>query len=260
MAFIASIWASLFLEFWKRRQAVLAQKWHTSEFEEEEEEFRPEYLASLTEEELNPYKPDPLTGKIGPNVFKIKKFRRLGFACNVIAFMILLVIAAMIGVVVYRAAVFAVFSSSSDKKIEQGARILTTATAGLLNLIAITILKLVYNKLAVFLTDWENHPTKTAYKDSFIRKMALFQFFNNYTSIFYIAFFKSEMIVGTPGRYRRVLVNIDWMGVASKDAFWSWPFRLPSLWLDNKFSTTSQKLEFREYFHMICFVEGKVVK
>ena len=125
----------------------------------------------------------------------------------------------MIGVVVYRAAVFAVFNSSSDKKIEQGARILTTATAGLLNLIAITILKLVYNKLAVFLTDWENHPTKTAYKDSFIRKMALFQFFNNYTSIFYIAFFKSEMIVGTPGRYRRVLGKYILDGCSEQGCF-----------------------------------------
>lgn len=219
LAFIASMWASLFLEFWKRRQAFLAQKWHTSEFEEEEEEFRPEYLASLTEEDLNPYKPDPLTGKIGPNVFKIKKFRRLGLVCNVISFMILLVIAAMVGVVVYRAAVFAVFSSSSDKKIEQGARILTTATAGLLNLIAITILKFVYNKLAVFLTDWENHPTRTAYKDSFTRKMALFQFVNNYTSIFYIAFFKSEIIVGTPGRYKRVLGKYRLDGCSEQGCF-----------------------------------------
>ena len=219
LAFIASIWASLFLEFWKRRQATLAQKWHTSEFEEEEEEFRPEYLSSLTEEEVNPYRLDPLTGKIGPNVFKIKKFRRMGFVCSIITFMILLVIAAMIGVVVYRAAVFAVLSSSPHQKIEKGARILTTATAALLNLVAITILQFVYKKLAIFLTDWEKPPTKTAYEDSFTRKMALFQFVNNYTSIFYIAFFKSEMIVGTPGRYRRVLGEYRLDGCSEQGCF-----------------------------------------
>lgn len=219
LAFLASIWASLFLEFWKRRQATLAQKWHTSEFEEEEEEFRPEYLANLTEGEKNPYVPDPLTGKIRPNVFKIKRLRRMGFVCSVITFMILLVIAAMIGVVVYRAAIFAVLSSSSDQKIEKGARILTTATAALLNLVAITILQFVYNKLAIFLTDWENPPTKTAYQDSFTRKMALFQFVNNYTSIFYIAFFKSEMIVGSPGRYRRVLGEYRLDGCSEQGCF-----------------------------------------
>ena len=219
LAFFASIWATLFLEFWKRRQATLAHKWHTSEFEEEEEQFRPEYLSSLTEAEINPYKPDPKTGKITANKVKIKRCRRLGFVCSVITFMILLVIVAMIGVVVYRAAVFAVLSSSSDERVESGARILTTVTAALINLIAITILQFVYNKLAIFLTDWENLPTQTAYKDSFTRKMALFQFVNNYTSIFYIAFFKSELIVGTPGRYRRVLGKYRLDGCSEQGCF-----------------------------------------
>ena len=219
LAFLSSIWASLFLEFWKRRQASLAQKWHTSEFEEEEEEFRPEYLAKLTEGEKNPYVPDPQTGKIRPNVYKIKRFRRLGFVCSVITFMIFLVIAAMIGVVVYRAAVFAVLSSSSDQKVEKGARILTTVTAAFLNLVVITILQFVYNKLAIFLTDWENPPTKTAYQDSFTTKMALFQFVNNYTSIFYIAFFKSEIIVGSPGKYRRVLGEYRLDGCSEQGCF-----------------------------------------
>lgn len=219
LAFLASIWATLFLEFWKRRQASLAQKWHTSEFEREEETFRPEYLAKMTEEEKNPYVPDSQTGKIRPNVFKIKRYRRLGFVFSVITLMISLVIAAMIGVIVYRAAVFAVLSSSSNQKIEKGARILTTATAALLNLVAITILQFVYNKLAIFLTDWENPPTKTAYEDSFTRKMALFQFVNNYTSIFYIAFFKSELIVGSPGRYRRVLGKYRLDGCSEQGCF-----------------------------------------
>ena len=219
LAFFASIWATLFLEFWKRRQATLAHKWHTSEFEEEEEQFRPEYLSTLTKEEVNPYQPDPKTGKIGPNKIKIKRFRRLSFVFSVIAFMVLLVIVAMIGVVVYRAAVFAVLSSSSDEKIESGARILTTITAALINLVAITILQFVYNKLAIWLTDWENPPTQTAYKDSFTRKMALFQFVNNYTSIIYIAFFKSELIVGTPGRYRRVLGKYRLDGCSEQGCF-----------------------------------------
>ena len=219
LAFFASIWATLFLEFWKRRQATLAHKWHTSEFEEEEEQFRPQYLASLPEEELYPYKPDPKTGKIRPNKVKIKRCRRLSFVCSVITFMVLLVIVAMIGVVVYRAAVFAVLSSSSDKNVEHGARILTTITAALINLVAIKILQYVYNKLASFLTDWENPPTHTAYKDSFTRKMALFQFVNNYTSIFYIAFFKSELIVGSPGRYRRVLGKYRLDGCSEQGCF-----------------------------------------
>lgn len=219
LAFFASVWATLFLEFWKRRQATLAHRWHTSEFEEEEEQFRPEYLASLTEEEADPYKPDPNTGKIRPSKVKFKRFRRLSFVFSIISFMVLLVIIAMIGVVVYRAAVFAVLSSSPDEEIENGARILTTVTAAFINLVVIKILQLVYNKLALFLTDWENPQTQTEYRDSFTRKMALFQFVNNYTSIFYIAFFKSGLIVGTPGRYRRVLGKYRLDGCSAQGCF-----------------------------------------
>lgn len=34
--------------------------------------------------------------------------------------------------------------------------------------------------------------------------MFLFQFVNTYSSIFYIAFFKLNLVVGTPGNYRRL--------------------------------------------------------
>lgn len=76
--------------------------------------------------------------------------------------------------------------------------------AALLNLLAINLLKFAYSKLAVWLTDWENPPTRTDYEDSFTWKMYLFQFVNTYASIFYIAFFKSGLVVGTPGRYKRI--------------------------------------------------------
>ena len=52
--------------------------------------------------------------------------------------------------------------------------------AGVLNLVAINILKQIYNRVAVKLTDWENPRTKTDYETSFTIKMFLFQFFNTY--------------------------------------------------------------------------------
>ena len=61
----------------------------------------------------------------------------------------------------------------------------------------------VYNRIAVRLTDWECPRTRTEYEDSFIIKMFLFQFFNTYSSIIYVAFLKSDAIVGSPGNYRR---------------------------------------------------------
>lgn len=199
LALIASVWATLFLEFWKRRQASLAQEWHTDDFEEEEEPLRPEYSSTVTT-----LKKNEATGKMEPYVPKLTLYRRYGGVFSIIIFMIFLVIAAVVGVVVYRAAVFASLSGNKEKNIQTRARIITSATAALLNLLAINLLKFAYSKLAVWLTDWENPPTRTDYEDSFTWKMYLFQFVNTYASIFYIAFFKSGLVVGTPGRYKRI--------------------------------------------------------
>ena len=219
LAFVASIWATLFLEFWKRRQATLAQEWHTTDFEAEDEPLRPEYVRSLTKEELDPFKPDPETGKIVFRATKMKRYRRFAAVFSVIAFMIFLVIAAVIGVVVFRAAVFTVLTSNPNRTVQKRAKIMTTALASCINLLAITILKHVYNKLAVWLTNWENPATRTSYVDSFTIKMSLFQFVNTFSSIVYIAFFKSELIVGTPGRYTRILGKYRLDGCSEQGCF-----------------------------------------
>lgn len=219
LAFVASIWATLFLEFWKRRQASIAQEWHTADFEAEDEPLRPEYVRSLTKEELNPFKPDPDTGKIIFRATKIKRFRRFSFAFSLVAFMICLVIAAVIGVVVFRAAAFAALSSNKERTVQRRARILTTGFAACINLVAITLLKYAYNKLAVWLTNWENPATRSVYEDSFTMKMALFQFVNTFSSIIYIAFFKSEAIVGSPGRYSRIAGKYRMNGCSEQGCF-----------------------------------------
>ena len=134
-------------------------------------------------------------------------------------FMIFLVIAAIIGVVVFRAAAFATLSSNPDRLVQRRARIFTTGLAACINLLAITILKYVYNKLAVWLTNWENPATFSTYEDSFTVKMALFQFVNTFASIVYIAFFKSELIVGSPGRYTRVMEKYRLTGCSEQGCF-----------------------------------------
>ena len=219
LAFVASIWATLFLEFWKRRQATLAQEWDTEGFETEFEPLRPEYVRSLTKEELDPFKPDPDTGMIVFRDDKRRRTRRFTVVASLIAFMICLVLAAVIGVVVFRAAVFATLSRSSERTVQKRARILTTGMAASINLVAITVLKYAYNKLAVWLTNWENPATRTIYEDKFTMKMALFQFVNTFSSIIYIAFFKSEIIVGTPGRYRRILGKYRMDGCSEQGCF-----------------------------------------
>ena len=208
------MWPTLFLELWKRRQAVLAHQWHVANFEEEEEQIRPEFAATAPT-----LKKNPVTGMMEPHIPKRTLYQRYGAIGSIIAFMIFLVIAAVVGVVVYRGAVFAVLSANKEGLIRKNSRIITTCTAALINLLCINILKFLYIKLAVWLTNWENPRTKTDYEDSFTYKMYLFQFVNTYASIFYIAFFKSGLVVGTPGRYKRIADKYRLDGCSEQGCF-----------------------------------------
>ena len=197
LAVFASIWGTLFLEFWKRRQGIISHEWRTDSFEEEEEPLRPEFS------ETN----------------KIKRYSRYGGVVSIIVFMIAMVIGAVVGVIIYRAVVFASLSEQSDIITQTRARIITSVTAALLNLLAINVMKLFYNKLAVWLTDWENPRTRSAYEYSFTWKMYSFQFVNTYASVFYIAFFKSGHIIGTPSKYKRVAGSYRLDGCSEQGCF-----------------------------------------
>lgn len=65
--------------------------------------------------------------------------------------------------------------------------------AGFLNGLQITVLNSVYQMVAIGLTKWENHRTDTEYEDSLVAKLFAFQFVNSYSSLFYIAFLKSNI-------------------------------------------------------------------
>ena len=63
-----------------------------------------------------------------------------------------------------------------------------------LNTAFILLFNLVYNWIAVQLTKWENHRTKTDYDDNLIVKLFAFEFVNSYGSLFYLAYFRNVNI------------------------------------------------------------------
>ena len=130
-AIFMSIWATVFLEFWKRRQAVLAYHWHMMHFEDTEEQFRPEFVATAPT-----WRKDPVTGKVVPHIPKMTKYQRFAGVGSAISFMIFLVVAAVIGVVAYRASVYGALVSSGDSQTRKQAKIITMITAALLNLVS----------------------------------------------------------------------------------------------------------------------------
>ncbi|XP_005164519.1 anoctamin-6 isoform X1 [Danio rerio] len=210
-AVFMSVWVTLFLEFWKRYQAKLEYKWDTVEFQQQEEQPRPEYEARCTYERFSPITQSnekvPYTA--------CGKCMRVSCGIGTVLFWILLIVASVVGVIVYRLAMFMVFSMQlrSDlnrKELEPfreyiTPQMATSITASIINVIIIMILNIVYEKVAVWITDFELPRTKTEYENSLTLKMFLFQFVNFYSSCFYIAFFKGK-IVGYPGE------PVYWLG------------------------------------------------
>lgn len=109
--------------------------------------------------------------------------------------------AAVFAVVLYRMSQLA---SGSLVGSSQNAAILMPCSAALINLVLITLLNFLYDRIAVYLTDMEYLRTQTEFDDSLTLKIYLLQFINYYSSIFYIAFLKGKF-VGYPMKYNRVL-------------------------------------------------------
>ncbi|NXS44146.1 ANO6 protein, partial [Balaeniceps rex] len=200
---------TLFLEFWKRRQAELEYEWDTVEYLDQEEQVRPEYEARCTHVVMNEITQQeehvPYTA--------CGKCIRMTLCTSAVFFWILLIIASVIGIIVYRLSVFLVFSATLPQHINGTEAIrkyltpqtATSVTASLISFIVIMVLNVVYEKVAILITDFELPRTQTDYENSLTTKMFLFQFVNYYSSCFYIAFFKGKF-VGHPGN------PVYWLG------------------------------------------------
>ena len=126
------------------------------DFEEKEESPRPEYLASSTS-----LKKNPITGLMEPYMPPKQKVPRLVGAGGVVIFFICLVLGGIASVVVYHAAIYAILLGNDNVTIRTRAKIVVAGTAACINLLVINLLKFVYQRIAVMLTNWENPRTQT---------------------------------------------------------------------------------------------------
>ncbi|XP_063218601.1 anoctamin-4 [Bacillus rossius redtenbacheri] len=185
-AIFMSFWATTFLELWKRRQAVIVWEWDLQHVEEEEEP-RPEF-----EETVKTYRTNPVTLEKEPYLPTWSKAWRFFATSSAVFFMVTVVLGAVLGTIIYRISVVSVIYGTGDYFLQNHAKIFTSVTAAVMNLIIIMILTKLYQKLALWLTNVENPRTQIEYEDSYTFKIFVFQFVNFYSSLIYIAFFKGR--------------------------------------------------------------------
>ncbi|XP_056273218.1 anoctamin-3 isoform X2 [Pseudoliparis swirei] len=237
-AIFMAIWATVFLEFWKRRRAELTYDWDLIDWEEEEEELRPQFEAKYSRVE----RVNPISGKPEPFQPLSDKLSRLLVSVSGIFFMISLVLTAVFAVVVFRLIAMEKFSSFDWKFLKKNWQFATSGTGVCINFMIIMSLNVVYEKVAYLLTNLgepcphaagvytfiisclpsrifsmstpndlcfpapplSEHPrTDSEWENSFSLKMFLFQFVNLNSSTFYIAFFLGRF-AGRPGKYNKL--------------------------------------------------------
>ncbi|XP_039236106.1 anoctamin-2 [Pipra filicauda] len=193
-----ALWATMFLEQWKRLQMRLSYFWDLTGLEEEEEHPRPEYETKLLQKKLK----NKTITEDNPNEKLTCSDRMPGYAANfgLILFMIMLTFSAVFGVIVYRITTAAALSFSTNETTRSNVRVTVTATAVIINLVVILILDEIYGAVAKWLTEIEIPKTEKSFEERLILKAFLLKFVNSYAPIFYVAFFKGRF-VGRPGRY-----------------------------------------------------------
>ncbi|KAM9570884.1 anoctamin-5-like [Salvelinus alpinus] len=207
-AIFMGIWVTLFLEFWKRRQARLEYEWDLVDFEEEQQQLqlRPEYETKCTSRRLNRVTQEM---ELVLDRTAAEQVGKMLLCWATVVLWISLIIACIIGVIAYRLAVYAAFASimkdSPTNNIHMVGSLITpqlatSVTASCINFVIIMILNLMYERVAIWITDMEIPKTHLEYENKLTVKMFLFQFVNYYSSCFYVAFFKGKF-VGHPGDY-----------------------------------------------------------
>ncbi|KAH8270378.1 hypothetical protein KR018_009200 [Drosophila ironensis] len=185
-AIFMSFWATTFLELWKRKQSVIVWEWDLHNVDMDEEN-RPEFETNATTFRMN-----PVTREKEPYMSTWNRAIRFVITGSAVLFMISVVLSAVLGTILYRISLVSVIYGGGGFFVKEHAKLFTSVTAALINLVVIMILTRIYHRMAIRLTNLENPRTHTEYEDSYTFKIFFFEFMNFYSSLIYIAFFKGR--------------------------------------------------------------------
>ncbi|KAM8888016.1 anoctamin-9-like [Synchiropus picturatus] len=186
-AMCMAIWATLFLELWKRHRARHVSKWKVYDWCEEEEEL---ILEIVNDPNCEP-----------------KKFRHSYFRSTLVLALVTLMLMLIIGLaqalVVFRVVAAPLFYEGSWEFARDHANTVAVMIGAVLHYVTIQIMTRVNRWVSLKLCEIEKPNSFAATERNFTVKMFTFQFFTLFSSLFYVAFFLGR-INGHPGSYSRI--------------------------------------------------------
>ncbi|XP_027008995.2 anoctamin-1a isoform X2 [Tachysurus fulvidraco] len=202
-----ALWATTFMEHWKRRQMRLNYIWDLTGLEDEESQPRPEYEFHVRMKRMKKEKKSGET--LMPGHHKLTCKDRLSAYMTILIMMLFLVcvtVAIVFGVVLYRISIKTALHMSSSSPFRSNIRATVKTTAAVINLIIIIIMDEIYGTVARWLTVLEVPKTDKSFEERLIFKAFILKFANAFTPIVYLAFFRGRLI-GRPGNYYYVIGN-----------------------------------------------------
>ncbi|KAB7497492.1 Anoctamin-10 [Armadillidium nasatum] len=173
------VWVTVFLELWKRRCAELAYTWGTLD-RTHPPVARANYWGDMRQ--------NPITGRFEPFYPVWKTKCKLFFvSIPVVGFCMLFALWTMV-------VAFWAEEQLIDWKRQYGSLVSvflnfpSAIYAGI-----VWLMNFHYKKLSHFLTEWENHRTDEEHEWHRVSKLVAFEFVNNFSSLFYIAFYIQDM-------------------------------------------------------------------
>ncbi|VDO12932.1 unnamed protein product [Rodentolepis nana] len=182
LAFFTMLWAVFFQEAWKRYNNRYTYRWGTLD-----------KLPSLLEEPRPLFKgvlePNLITGRLEPFYPRWKRNLIVSFVTIPITLVCLLVV---VGVAVGHLKLQELAEDKFSKSRIPGAKMITLLPM-ILYAVNIAILNEFYQKIAVKLTNLENHRLTESHEQALVSKLILFQFINAFYASFYIAFYRMDL-------------------------------------------------------------------
>ncbi|KAK7892122.1 hypothetical protein WMY93_024085 [Mugilogobius chulae] len=186
-AMFMAIWATLFLEFWKRHRASYVCEWKVSDWSEEEEELILQIVNNINCE---------------PRRYK-HSYLRSTLVLICVTIMILVIIGLTHALVVFRVIAAVFLAEGSWEFLSTHSNSGAMMLGALFHYLIIIVMTRINRIVAMKLCEFEKTRSFAETEKSFTIKMFTFQFFTYFSSLFYVAFFLGR-INGHPGGYVRI--------------------------------------------------------
>ncbi|XP_012695053.2 anoctamin-10 isoform X3 [Clupea harengus] len=177
------VWSTVFLEVWKRSSASLAYSWGTLSRKKAFEEPRAGFHGVLGF--------NPVTGRKEP-VYPNSKRQLKIYLLSVPFVLLCLYLSFYIMMIYFDMEHWALALYEVEPNFWTG---LFLFVPSIIYAVVIEVLNLLYRYAAEFLTDWENHRLESSYQNHLVLKVLVFNFFNCFASLFYIAFVMQDMVL-----------------------------------------------------------------